>query len=159
VAQGQVLFGHPEQRTVTLSSPPAGGQALSAVTLGSWTRSERAFGHALAIASPGGDAPEDLWIGAPGASTFRGAVLHIEDALANPGGVPDLILLGTSPGDREGTVVQACADLTGDDRTDWVVTAPRFSQPADEEALPGLSNLAGAVYLLESEALDRRSTG
>jgi len=153
VLEGLLVIGQPDVGRVTLADPPQGEEHLSNLVENEWNATTLDFGLALAAGPPAEGEPWDLWVGAPGADADTGTIALFRGA-ATAGSEPDLVLEANSPGDRLGTVIARCADLTGDGRAEWLAGAPRYSPPLDEDPPATSASLAGAVFLLESERLD-----
>lgn len=140
---GSLVVGQPETDAVVVIEDPL-GEAGVAVR---WTGHQEEAGHALAVGDVDGDGSWDLWVGSPGADLERGAVSLIRDAAASGSGALEgagLRVVGRLPGERLGSVVVRCGDLTGDGLDDWLMSAPRHSGP---------ESLSGGVLLVRSERL------
>jgi hypothetical protein len=148
-----LVLGQPDVGRVTLAHLPQGEERLSELVEDQWDVAEMEFGAALAAGPPAVGEPWDLWVGAPGAHADTGALALFRGA-ATAGPDPDLLLRADAPGNRLGTAIARCADLTGDGRVEWLAAAPRYSPPLDEEHPAESSELAGAVFLLESELFE-----
>jgi len=151
--EGLLVFGQPDVGRVTLAHLPRGEEQLSELVEKEWDAPTLEFGASLAAGPAAEEEPWDLWVGSPGAGADAGALALFRDG-ATAGPDPDLLLRANSPGDRLGTAMARCADLTGDGRAEWLAAAPRYSPPLDDEPSAESANLAGAVFLLESERFD-----
>lgn len=146
-----VWIGQPDaDRVVKAVVPVAGLREQPLTVVASWEAPASRFGSAVRVIEG------DLWVGAVGADLDRGRVWVFRHALEAEGphttGDAELVVVGASPGDRLGTSVIACGDLTGDGLPDAILTMPRFSAPADGPlAGVGVPSLAGAIVVVRSE--------
>jgi hypothetical protein len=149
---GVIVLGMPEANRVVVREVTEFGPGT---VLAEFT-GNGGFGSSVAMGDVDGDGVWDLWVGAEETSLFQGALYLYLDAEAESRDqdAADLELRGFTPGDRFGSTVVACGDVSGDGLGDWLVSAPRFSQPSvGALAAESVANLAGAVFLLESERL------
>lgn len=159
-ALGRALLGQRDADQVVATSVRAVQGALN--PLSSWTGTPGSrFGHDL-LALPSPTTGFDLWVSAPGEDFGTGRVhlFHATDLEARTHDVStaSLSLAGSTPNDQLGTLLVACGDLTGDGVAEVAVGAPLFGQPGGE--LPWgtpIEPLAGAVFLVRSEAVARRA--
>jgi hypothetical protein len=154
--EGGLIVGLPEAARAVRIGTSADDGLLAPIA--QWVdddRSSELGASVLALPSEGGGF--DLWVGAPNyedaEGVVRGAVLVFEDAANETSAQPDdaeLILLGSSEGDRFGAQLTLCGPLTEDDLPEIVVWAPWFLRER-------VGELAGASYVVRSEALSGRS--
>ena len=117
------------------------------------------FGAALMLRRRG--AVTDLWVGAPSDTRSQGAIHVFRNVEDDPELVTtddaELRIVGRTAADELGTSMLACPDWTGDGLGEVLVAAPRFAASAAEPTVMPVPNLAGAVFLLTSEALAGRT--
>jgi len=141
-----------------------------------WTSSDRvadsqvwtgpdSFGEDLGHISHEGGAT-DLWVSAPRADRETGALYRFPVAAGGAEAAnAELKIEGDHTADRFGTQWRTCPDLTGDGVPDLLVSAPWYNPTEwsdtgdDTGVLVGPAPLAGAVYLVRSEALAKQSGG
>lgn len=162
---GGVLLGMPESAQVLrldiseAASDTTSGDPRAPLSTSDWSDPalSSGFGTDL-LAQPAVDGSDtfDLWVSAPrhvdADGVERGAVFLFRDAAADSSALSsgaDLLLLGTSDGDRFGEDLAFCSDLTGDKLPELLVSAPWLRAPDGTDLT--VPALAGAIYLLPSE--------
>ena len=106
------------------------------------------------------DGEFELWVSAPYHDLGAGAIYRfVTPSQGGDESAATLRVAGSSAADRLGSTLKRCADLTGDGADELLVSSPWFESPVAEPAwfdsgmAPEVPSLAGAVFLLTSEAV------
>ncbi len=155
----QLVIGQPEDDAVVVIDYISGPGSVTATA--GWVATDTRFGAAIAVDRHIRDDGWDLWVGGPDWNLGTGAVWFFNQAQLNhsvglDASTATLRLNGGSPGDRFGSSIAICGDMTGDGLPEIAITSPWFD--AIERIIPAES-LGGAVFLLYSERLNGASTG
>lgn len=144
-------IGQPDADRVVKARIPVSGLREQPLTAdATWDGPASRFGAAVQVVDG------DLWVGAPDAGLDAGSAWVFRGAADADGARTtadaELAVVGASPGDRLGTSVASCGDLTGDGLPDVLIAMPGFSSPADGPlADAGVPSLAGAVIVVRSD--------
>jgi hypothetical protein len=150
--EGSAVIGQPEVDRV-LDVDLVAGAAMDVRS--HWDGPAGEIGASVLMGDVERDGRWDLWVGSPGAELDRGEVSLFRNA-GRRGGLAldaaDLRIQGLSPGDRLGSALRSCPDLTGDDRPEWLTTSPSLSAPDSDH---DIADRAGGAWLITSETLGR----
>jgi len=154
--------------TVWIGQPEVGRVVTrtldDSAALDTWTGPD-SFGDGLGHVARQ-DGTTDLWVSAPDAERETGALYRFA---VTAGGAEasdaTLKIVGDHTADRFGARWTVCPDLTGDGEPDLLVAAPWYNPSTwtdtggDTGVTVGPAALAGAVYLIRSEATDAENSG
>jgi hypothetical protein len=162
-AEGQLVMGLPETDLVVV--PTLGEDTVELPDNNGFAIGGTDFGASISTGYIDGDQAWDLLAGGPAWGLSRGAAYLFFDAELGQGTLKgaqaaDLIIEGSSHADQLGQLVRVCGDLTGDGRSDIIMTAPWFTQtddaPFSDRDVP---DLAGAVFVGTSENILAMASG